>query len=364
MNIDDVAKQFPELKNIFNTVLSVDIGNTFTKTGKGFYFASRVSEVAKPTTVAEQESSVTWDGRHYVVGCSNGKLNMNANKYKSDHFKLCLLTAIALSFEKQNKIKVRLALGLPARYYDDHAVDMKNEIKKLDKQTITVEGTIYDIQILDVEIFKQGGTISSSSMDKFKFPMLLLDFGGGTLDASFWKHTKTKTKSKVLGMLTSQSYAQHAFEPIMEMFVTKINSADGSDGRFTINNAIEFLEENYLPFGEEDLLDSIKQEVFSIYIGDVTSSLKNSFNPSMCREIIVTGGPCEVLVDYLKEELDDKPKLIQEIGTQNFNALLFAERYKELLAEVYLSENNTEVAATTVPAVPTMPTMTTMTKEK
>ena len=93
------------------SVLTVDIGNTFTKTSTNVTFASRVSAVSKHGSRATGISNIIWNGKLYTVGNKEGKLNMESNKYMSDHYKLNLLNAIALSFKGETKIKVRLAVG-------------------------------------------------------------------------------------------------------------------------------------------------------------------------------------------------------------------------------------------------------------
>ena len=62
----------------------------------------------------------------------------------------------------------------------------------------------------------------------------------------------------------------------------------------------------------------------------------------------------ELLIEYLQTEFKKtEPKLIENKNPQCANAILFAERYKELLVLEYL-DGNKEVAATTVEEAITM----------
>ena len=99
------------LKKVLASVLTVDIGNTFTKSSTNVIFASRVSSVSKHGSRATGVSNIVWNGKLYTVGNKDGKLNMDSNKYMSDHYKLNLLNAIALSFKGETQIKVRIAVG-------------------------------------------------------------------------------------------------------------------------------------------------------------------------------------------------------------------------------------------------------------
>lgn len=341
-NIQDIINKYPELKKVTDTVVTADIGNTFTKSNTGVTFSSRVSEVAKLSTKEIGVSNIEYKGVNYTVGNNNGKLNMDADKYISEHYKLCLLNAIAKSFKGQNKIKARVALGLPAEYFIDHSMNLKNEIKQMDRQNINIDGTNYEIDILDVMVFKQGGTLNIDAMDSFEYPMLILDFGGGTLDVSNWKYEKDEFGDKILGMTNAGSFAQHGFQKVMDDFVTKLNSSPGSDGKYNIKDAIEFLEDDELPFGEENTLSDIKNQIFKPYVEEVVSTISSQFKVNRCKEIRVIGGPSEVLLEYLKQEFKVEPKLIDSINPQCANAILFANRYKELLVKDFL-ENLEEI---------------------
>ena len=68
----------------------------------------------------------------------------------------------------------------------------------------------------------------------------------------------------------------------------------------------------------------------------------------LLKDIRIIGGPAELLLEYLQSEFKKtEPKLIENKNPQCANAILFAERYKELLVLEYL-DGNKEVAATTV----------------
>ena len=348
MNLTEISAKYPGLKKMLDSVLTVDIGNTFTKSSADVTFASRVSSVSKLGSQATGVSNVTWNGKLYTVGNKDGKINMESNKYLSDHYKLNLLNAIALSFKNETNIKVRLAVGLPAEYYIDHSIPLKNEIKDMEKQSITINNVTYDIEILDVRVFKQGGTLSAETMETFTYPMLLLDFGGGTLDVSQWKYEKDEFGNKVLGMTKASSFAQHGFQPTMEAILTKFNSAEGSDGNYDLSDAIEYLEDNELPFGKENTLKEIKDLILRPYVEKVISSINSSFKPNTCKDIRVIGGPAELLLEYLQTEfVKTEPILIDNKNSQCANAILFAERYKEILVLEYFDENK-EVAVTAV----------------
>ena len=339
---EEVLKKHPELKKVIDTVLAVDVGNSYVKTNVGLSIPSRISEVNRHGSVTAKTSNVIWNGKLYTVGSKNGKANIEPTKYSSDHYKLCLLTAIALSFKGKKDISVRLALGLPAEFYDIHFQPLKDEILKMEKQQITVNSVEYSIEILDVQVFKQGGTLSSTRAKNYKFPMLMVDLGSVTLDVSFWRFVKDEFDNKVLNMTAAKSYAQYGFQPVMEDLLTRFNSAEGSDGNYDIIDAIEFLEENYLPFSTEEELKSVKDEILMPYVSDFVSSIKSIFQLSACESILLMGAPAHILLPYVQAEMNVKPEatpiVIENVKAQHANTVIFAERYKELLTLDYLEK--------------------------
>jgi plasmid segregation protein ParM len=355
MNILELSKKYPELKKILDSVCVVDVGNTFVKTDDFVAVPSTVVEVQKFDDVTDSTASkVEWNGKKYIVASRKGAMNMEPDKYKTDGYKLSLLNAIALNFENKSKIETRLGLGLPAKFYVDHHVELRNEIKALDKQTITIDGEPKEIKILDVVVFKQGGTLSVDATEKYKYPLMILDFGGGTLDISYWEEqaAKRKGQKKKLVLSDSRSFTEFGFELVMSEFATKCNAMPGGDGKYTSFDVIQFLEDNEIPFGDAELLQKMKDEAFAPYCNLVTSKVTTELRPNSCKDIRVMGGPAVQLLSYL-EGLSDKvkPQLMDEEDSQCLNARLFAEKYKELLAADFLEgiagSATTEAAATT-----------------
>lgn len=347
MNVRDLTKKYPELKKILDTVCIVDVGNTFVKTNEGYSIPSTVTEVEKFVDTTDGTSSnVEWNGKKYIVGSIKGELNMDPAKYKSDHYKLCLLNAIILHFEGKQNIKVRLGLGLPAKYYDEHHTEMRNEIKALDKQTIVVDETTYTIEIVDVHVFKQGGTLSTSNISDFKYPLMILDFGGGTLDISYWEYTKNKKRQNVLKMTDARSFSEFGFEVVMSEFATRINALPGSDGKTDVHDVINYLEMNSMKFGNDNTLQELRDAIFAPYTKKAYSKIATELKPNSCEDVRLIGGPAKEVLPYIKPLFDNcEVQLMDEENFQSMNAVLFYNRYAELLAVDFI-ETNKEVAAT------------------
>jgi len=170
----------------------------------------------------------------------------------------------------------------------------------------------------------------------------MIDFGSVTLDVSFWRFVKDEFDNKVLNMTEAKSYAQYGFQPVMEDLLTRFNSAQGSDGNYDITDAIEFLEENYLPFASAEELKKMKDEIIIPYVSDFVSSIKSIFQLSACETILLMGAPAQTLLGYVQDEMNVKPeampKVIENVKSQHANTIIFVERYKELLTLDYLEK--------------------------
>lgn len=155
--------QREELTKKLDTVLAVDIGKSFVKTNTGIKFPSNVYLGEKTCNSSLDSLQVTWKEKTYTVGDRSRPQNIILTDYNSDEYKICILTAIALGFEGEENIQVRLGLGLSPMYFRDHNEKLKEEIMKLNKQTISInigeEIKNYSIEILEVRVFKQACTL-------------------------------------------------------------------------------------------------------------------------------------------------------------------------------------------------------------
>lgn len=162
--------QREELMKKLDTVLAVDIGKSFVKTNTGIKFPSNVYFGEKTSNSSLDSLQVTWKDTTYTIGDRSRPQNIILTDYSSDEYKACILTAIALGLKGKENIQVRLGLGLSPMYFSDHNEKLKEEILKLNKQTILIntgeESKNYDIEILEVRVFKQACTLPDKYLKK------------------------------------------------------------------------------------------------------------------------------------------------------------------------------------------------------
>lgn len=348
MNISELSMKLPKLKEILDTVCVVDVGNTYVKTNELVLTPSTVIEVTKLEDVNYTNAfKVEWKGKLYIVGSRKGEPDMSPDKFKSEHYKVNLLSAIVAHFDNKKKIDVRLVLGLPPKHFDEYNVELKKEILALGEQSIKIDGVTYQINILDVLVSKQGSTLSVDRIEEFKYPLMLLDFGGGTLDISYWeKQMSRKARQGMKLFLTeTRSFTEFGFEIVMSEMVTRCNSMPGSDGKCNSYKLIEYLEEGEIPLAPEGFIQELKEDILIPFCKNVFAKIKVELSPNSCKDIRIIGGPAKMLMEYLAPMfLAGNPTCIGDINdTQYINAILFADNYKEILTLEYLA-NNKELA--------------------
>lgn len=331
------AKNYPDFRKRMESICVVDVGNAFTKTHSGIKFPSTVKEVfnLNEDNTDAYTTVVEYEGTTYRVGSQKAESMMDPNKYQSIDYKLLVLTAIVEHFnlmsEKQGKpaktdLSVRLGLGLPAQYYTDHVDLLKNEFKR-QEFSLTIDEKTYDIKIIDVQVFKQGGTLSRDDAENYDYPMLIVDFGGGTLDASYWDSVTTKRGTKEPRLTDSISDERYGFQQIMHELRTKLVS--NTNSKLSIYNLIDYLEDNHVHFLSDDLFRALVEETLMPYANDVYRHLHNRFDIISTKQICLIGGPARLLVEYFKEMVPPtcEVKLMNESNPQFANVNLFFHKY-------------------------------------
>lgn len=174
--------------------LGIDLGNGWTKF-EGMKFASAVG-LGKLPKFGERDPEVhqiKYDDMNYIVGRIEDGSFLGDDRYTSDNYKICLLTAIALASEKRGidgKIKAEICVGLPMNLYNEGKGDeLAEHIKGYKTQTIEVNGKEYDIQIKSVVVFPEGALVIK---DGDTGSVLTIDIGAGTVNVVEWEGGRPK----------------------------------------------------------------------------------------------------------------------------------------------------------------------------
>lgn len=167
--------------------LGIDIGNGYTKVfNKELKFASAFERrTVLATGRAKGVHAVTLNGDTFLVGQGNSFLGKD--RYFTLGYKLCMLTAIALSSEKSNApILARVCVGLPlGEYKRGTSRKIIKEVMSWGMQEITVNGQVYNIEIQKITVYPEGalGVLE----DEDEGTLLTIDLGAGTVNAVLWE---------------------------------------------------------------------------------------------------------------------------------------------------------------------------------
>lgn len=287
------------------SVIGIDLGNANVKTSKGVVFESKL----KPgiTKMNEKDIKVIYDGIEYTVGSYDGALNISKRKYFKNAYKVNLLTAIAKSV-KANNITTDIVVGVPVDLFNDKKLteEIKSHIESFGTQKITINDIEKTINIENVAVFCESAIVFSDR-EKFKNKKtLVIDFGGGTIDISFWDGlTLTKSRTYKDGMITLY---ENIIKQINDKFGTSLNS----------NIAISMIGKNTFKIDQEEKNISFINSIVETYIDGLTSYINQYFDFESADTIQLIGYGAIQLEKNIKEEYD-KAELHQNAAFANAN---------------------------------------------
>lgn len=287
------------------SVIGIDLGNANVKTSKGVVFESKL----KPgiTKMNEKDIKVIYDGIEYTVGSYDGALNISKRKYFKNAYKVNLLTAIAKSV-KANNITTDIVVGVPVDLFNDKKLteEIKSHIESFGTQKITINDIEKTINIENVAVFCESAIVFSDR-EKFKNKKtLVIDFGGGTIDISFWDGlTLTKSRTYKDGMITLY---ENIIKQINDKFGTSLNS----------NIAISMIGKSTFKIDQEEKNISFINSIVETYIDGLTSYINQYFDFESADTIQLIGYGAIQLEKNIKEEYD-KAELHQNAAFANAN---------------------------------------------
>ena len=285
--------------------IGVDLGNANVQTSKGVMFESKVKTGI--TNMNDSDIKVNFGDIDYTVGSFDGSLNIRKNKHTKKAYKISLLTAIAKSF-KEATINCNVVVGCPIEDFNDKAFTegIKETIKKYETEKITVNGVKKTINIENVEVFCESGIVFSD-MDRFKNEKtLVIDFGGSTIDVSFWDGLRLgKARTYKDGMITLY---ENVIKAVNNKYGTKISSVMASDmigkDKYEIEQEVKDIK----------FVNSVVED----YIDNLTSYINQYFPVESANSIQLIGGGAIQLGNLLREEYD-KAELVENAEFANAN---------------------------------------------
>lgn len=273
------------------SVIGIDLGNANVKTSKGVIFESKIKSGI--TKMNEKDIKVIYDGVEYTVGSYDGALNISKRKYFKNAYKINLLTAIAKSY-KANNITTNVVVGVPVESFNDKKLteEIKSHIEDFGLQKITVNDVENSINIENVEIYCESAIVFSDR-ERFKNKKtLVIDFGGGTIDISFWDGLNlTKSRTYKEGMITLY---ENIIKQVNNKYATTLNS----------NIAIDMIGKKTFKIDQEDKNISFINPIVETYVDGLTSYINQYFDVESADSIQLIGGGAIQLEDTIKKEYE------------------------------------------------------------
>ena len=132
-----------------------------------------------------------------------------------------------------------------------------------------------------------------SDREKFKNEKtLVIDFGGGTIDISFWDGLNlTKARTYKEGLITLY---ENIIKEVNNKFSTSLNS----------NIAIQMIDKNTFKINQEDKNIVFVNKIVDTYINGLTSYINQYFDTESANSIQLIGGGAIQLEKRIKDEYE------------------------------------------------------------
>lgn len=211
-------------------IIGIDLGNRKVKTSTKKEFFSTVK--LGHQTLNNEDIQVNYKGVDYTVGAPDGTAFRGPDRYFSEPYEVCFLTAIALS-SQENKIDVKAVISIPPDLFNGKETRelIKAHLMGLDVKTITVKvggvTRVCTIRIKGIEIFCESSVVYADPPKYRGRKTVIIDLGGGTADVSEFNGLKLiKNTSEQLGVMTLYDDMKSA---VNSTFRTKLSAGDMED---------------------------------------------------------------------------------------------------------------------------------------
>ena len=276
--------------------VGIDLGNGYVKF-KDKKFASRV-KVGRLATFGERRSDVfevVYDGVYYTVG--EGQVFTTDERYFTDDYKICLLTAIAES-TNEDVIEAEICVGMPvSSFMSNKRGEVEKYLNNLGVQKIILNGVEKIINIKKAIVFVEGAYVIES---KDKENVITIDIGAGTVNIIQWENqvpVEFDTKYKSFYNLYSK-IAKH---------LKDTNRGVVSPAYIEENLGADSLIINQT---NVDIKDTHK--IIEKHIIELASEINGYFNVSQASKIQILGGGAFPTFKYWKNIYKDGCELIAD----------------------------------------------------
>ena len=288
--------------------IGIDLGNGYVKF-KGKKFASKIKlgRLANFGEKREEVHEVIYNNTHYIVG--EGEVFTTSDRYFTEDYKVCLLTAIALCCEDSQQdevINTTICTGLPVdKFMSDIRSEVENHIANFGVEKITVNGKTYIIDIKNNVVFVEGAYVVKT---KDKSNILTIDIGAGTVNIIQWENQSP------INFATKNKSFYNLYEKIAKHLK--------DTGRGDVST--EYIEKNLAKdnfiINQETVDVRDTHRIIEMHIRNLASQINSMFNISQVQEVQIIGGGAIPTFKYW-EKIYNGAKLID--SSQYINSEVF-----------------------------------------
>lgn len=166
-------------------IVGIDHGNRNIKTGNTI-FLNNINELStKPDDLSRV---LEYKERFFEIGGVPEEKKPLRDKTLTDDYYFLTLAAIAQEFRKRgirqtgNEIMVRLAVGLPPRWYQEQMKSFREYLSREKEITFRYQNIPHKLRLEGTRVYMQGFAAITNILDKCTGTTLLVDIGGGTMD--------------------------------------------------------------------------------------------------------------------------------------------------------------------------------------
>ena len=268
--------------------IAVDLGHGYTKYNGG-RFASAYDPVVLTMSASKEEVHVIeYNGAEYQIG--TGRNFHGDDRFFTDAYKMCLLTAIVLSVPKHERafIECNLVVGLPLSKLADIGEKLIKHIESWDLQQITVDGAKCVVKISSCQVFVEGAYCVKEPREG---DVLTVDIGAQTVNVIQWQDGVAVAELP----LTKSVHA--LLSDILAFVNATVPGASYSD-LSTIERRV--FNKDMTNINQVSVDVSKHKAVIEAFVANMHSAIHQRFDLSSVDEIIFLGGGSILLRDYLE----------------------------------------------------------------
>lgn len=288
-----------------------DIGNGYVKYSSKGRFKSCIKRGVRLDILKEQDETyiVNYDNDSWIIGEGAGVTGID--RYSTKEYKIMLLTAIALAAKERldvkevllkstassRKVEANIVIGVPPDHYFSHAVDIKSHLSKIGKETIVVDGLVYDIEIKNINIFVEGAMVIRDRDDSH---VITIDIGSGTMNFIEWKN------QTIINKYTHNQSCEALYTKVAKFLneTKKTRILPNIEGEKVLTTTLRQTKVGAIDVGKE--IDAKVDE----FIKDVIKSVEQDFDFDGADKIQIFGGGAIQTFPYWKKRFP-KSELVE-----------------------------------------------------